>query len=71
METKNKEYFRSQLMNIMTICGRIIEELNEIPAVDDMPLSADDYSMRIDNMLDDSAFDLLAAAQAKKLSKSK
>lgn len=71
METKNKEHFKSQLTDVMTICSRIIEELNNIPTVDDMPLSADDYSMRVDDLLDDSAFDLLAAAQAKRLSKYK
>lgn len=69
METKDKEYFRSQLMDIMTICSRLIEELSEIPTVDDMPLSTDEYSARVDNLLDDSAFDLLAAAQSKKSSK--
>lgn len=69
MDQKDKEYFKSQLTDVMTICSRIIEELNNIPTIDDMPLSTDDYSMRVDNLLDDSAFDLLVAAQAKKLSK--
>ena len=64
MEAKDKEYFKSQLMNIMTICGQLLNELEDVQMASSESMT--DCSVRVDNLLDDSAFDLLANAQAKR-----